>query len=307
MSPKVFLPVPVHAKNDLESLPLSPMLKFLGKPGASRSWTTGLIATAFLLGACGSGDDDEVAKKVEKEPATESTALEVTTTTVAPEPEYRSFVAHAKASVTSVMIYDTPGGEQKKLDLEVNGSLQPVAISNPINEFGTPLAFLVKTPNIVLDDEVYHEVYLPVRPNQSTGYIKGADVDIFYTDFSVEIDLGDKTLSVYSEGEVSASYPVAIGTDANKTPQGKFYLKELLDLENKSGGYGPLAYGLSGHSDSILNSDEFPDGVIGIHGTNKPELIGQAVSHGCVRMENSTILELAAMELPLGTPVTIQN
>ena len=27
-------------------------------------------------------------------------------------------------------------------------------------------------------------------------------------------------------------------------------------------------------------------GPVAIHGTNQPELIGQAISHGCVRMRN---------------------
>ena len=30
-------------------------------------------------------------------------------------------------------------------------------------------------------------------------------------------------------------------------------------------------------------------GIVGMHGTNTPQLIGQAVSHGCVRMRNADI------------------
>ena len=52
--------------------------------------------------------------------------------------------------------------------------------------------------------------------------------------------------------------------------------------------------------------DEFNggDGVIGIHGTNEPEAIGSDVSHGCIRVDNDTITQMAGM-LPLGTPVHI--
>lgn len=42
----------------------------------------------------------------------------------------------------------------------------------------------------------------------------------------------------------------------------------------------------------------------GIHGTNKPETVGQAVSHGCVRMRNEDIERLFGM-VPVGTPVYI--
>jgi hypothetical protein len=41
-----------------------------------------------------------------------------------------------------------------------------------------------------------------------------------------------------------------------------------------------------------------------IHGTNQPETVGRAVSHGCVRMRNEDIAKLYAM-VPLGTPVYI--
>jgi len=41
-----------------------------------------------------------------------------------------------------------------------------------------------------------------------------------------------------------------------------------------------------------------------LHGTNKPETIGQAVSHGCVRLRNEDIEKLYEM-VPVGTPVYI--
>jgi hypothetical protein len=42
----------------------------------------------------------------------------------------------------------------------------------------------------------------------------------------------------------------------------------------------------------------------GIHGTNVPESIGQAASHGCIRMRNEDIEALAPL-VPVGTPVYI--
>jgi hypothetical protein len=41
-----------------------------------------------------------------------------------------------------------------------------------------------------------------------------------------------------------------------------------------------------------------------LHGTNHPETVGQAVSHGCVRLRNEDIAQLYAM-VPVGTPVYI--
>ena len=41
-----------------------------------------------------------------------------------------------------------------------------------------------------------------------------------------------------------------------------------------------------------------------IHGTNQPQTVGRAVSHGCVRLRNEDIVKLYAM-VPVGTPVYI--
>ncbi|MGI9077632.1 MAG: L,D-transpeptidase, partial [Gemmatimonadaceae bacterium] len=41
-----------------------------------------------------------------------------------------------------------------------------------------------------------------------------------------------------------------------------------------------------------------------LHGTNKPESIGQAVSHGCIRLRNEDIEHLYGM-VKIGTPVFI--
>jgi lipoprotein-anchoring transpeptidase ErfK/SrfK len=43
---------------------------------------------------------------------------------------------------------------------------------------------------------------------------------------------------------------------------------------------------------------------IAVHGTNKPELLGQSVSHGCIRMTNEAARRLYH-EVEVGTPVII--
>ena len=43
-----------------------------------------------------------------------------------------------------------------------------------------------------------------------------------------------------------------------------------------------------------------------IHGTNQPQTVGRAVSHGCVCLRNEDIAKLYAM-VPVGTPVYISR
>jgi len=62
---------------------------------------------------------------------------------------------------------------------------------------------------------------------------------------------------------------------------------------------------LSAFSPTLVDTEAFADGVIGIHGTNRPELIGSDVSHGCVRLRNEDVLDLERRQVPLGMPVTI--
>ena len=47
-------------------------------------------------------------------------------------------------------------------------------------------------------------------------------------------------------------------------------------------------------------------GEYAIHGTNRPELIGGFVSHGCIRMYNSDIRELYRL-VAIGTPVVVEQ
>jgi lipoprotein-anchoring transpeptidase ErfK/SrfK len=43
---------------------------------------------------------------------------------------------------------------------------------------------------------------------------------------------------------------------------------------------------------------------IAIHGTDQPELLGDAISHGCIRMSNEDVLRLYE-EIEVGTPVIV--
>lgn len=147
------------------------------------------------------------------------------------------------------------------------------------------------------------EVLLPVRPNGTTGWIKLAGRELSRNPFRVSIDVADHQLVVFNLGEIWLETPIAVGTGSTPTPIGLFYTTELLRAPNPRGAYGPFAFGLSGFSDTLTNFNG-GEGVIGIHGTNRPESIGRNVSHGCVRVENEVIEELA-MTLPLGTPVEI--
>ena len=110
-------------------------------------------------------------------------------------------------------------------------------------------------------------------------------------------------ITVRKRGGVILREPVAIGKANTPTPGGGYYLTQLFAPPDPGGAYGPFAYSLSGYS-NVLTSFEGGEAIIGLHGTNHPELLGHDVSSGCIRMSNEAIASLARV-LPLGTPVTI--
>jgi lipoprotein-anchoring transpeptidase ErfK/SrfK len=217
------------------------------------------------------------------------------------------------ASETGFASGGTVGGAAVELapsSTNVQSAGGPVAVyadpsaPAPTSTLGPTTSLGSTTTLLVLDrrDGWYH-VALPTRPNGSTGWVRAADVVEHTNDVAITVDTGAHTMTVRRAGHVVLQAPVAIGSDANRTPTGTFYVTDLVQPPDPAGAYGPFALGLSAHSETI-ESFAGGDGQVGIHGTNDPSSIGRSVSHGCVRVGNEIITSLAGIA-PLGTPVTI--
>jgi hypothetical protein len=196
----------------------------------------------------------------------------------------------------------TPGAmvarTDQDLDIHANRGDDDVVQTLPATtEFGSARALMVTAA----DDE-WLEVLLPIRPNGTHGWVRRADVEVRQVTLELQIDLTARTLKLLDAGAEVISTPVAIGSEEAPTPTGRFSVTDKL-VTGTDGAYGPFALGLSGHSE-VLTEFAGGDGQIGIHGTNAPDSIGQAVSHGCIRVPNDIITRLNDI-LPLGTPVVI--
>lgn len=149
----------------------------------------------------------------------------------------------------------------------------------------------------------WEQVYLPVRPDGSTGWIRDRDLTLAWNPYTVRVQLGEHRLVVRKDGGVVARFPAAVGRSVLPTPKGRYYIVELLKQPDPNGLYGPYAFGTSAFSHVLYSFGGGP-GQIGIHGTNEQYSIGHSVSHGCIRIPNRDIVRLAHI-LPLGTPVVI--
>ena len=111
------------------------------------------------------------------------------------------------------------------------------------------------------------------------------------------------------------SFPVAIGKEGWETPPGQYHIEEMvvhpdfLKFDNSvtparlikripPGPLNPLGERWIGFAHG-------EGWTLGFHGTPNPELIGQAVSHGCVRMRNADVLRVYD-RVQIGTPVFVE-
>ena len=101
--------------------------------------------------------------------------------------------------------------------------------------------------------------------------------------------------------------PVATTTIVGKTPNPAWYPPKTIREEHAAEG-DPLPMVVPAGPDNPLGPFKFNLGTTGylIHGSNKKFGIGMRVSHGCFRMLNENVLELAKMA-PVGTTVRIMN
>lgn len=150
---------------------------------------------------------------------------------------------------------------------------------------------------------LWARVRLPVLPNNTTGWIPrdalGGYVDV---DTHLIVDLERLTATLLAHRRPVFRALIGIGQARWPTPTGNFYIRnKLSDFDDPF--YGPVAFGTSARS-AVL-TDWPAGGFIGIHGTNRPEILPGRVSHGCIRLRNADILTLARL-MPVGTPVTIR-
>ncbi len=146
-------------------------------------------------------------------------------------------------------------------------------------------------------------VGVPIRPNGTVGWVKSTDIRLQRNFAHIQVELSTNTMRVYDGDAISIETKVAAGTGGTPTPTGLFFVKELVPQRNPGGALGPFAFGLSGFS-TVLSSFANGEGTIGIHGTNAPGKLGGDVSHGCVRVINTSIVSMTKT-VPLGTPVEI--
>ena len=130
----------------------------------------------------------------------------------------------------------------------------------------------------------------------------------------IEVDKTRRALRAFDlEGRLLATYPASIGSEEKPAPSGTFAIKAI--ARNPTYTYNP-DYGFKGQKAKakieVPAGPNNPVGAVwldltaesyGIHGTPEPERVGKTASHGCVRLTNWDVKDLASM-VGKGTEVT---
>jgi hypothetical protein len=229
----------------------------------------------------------------------------VTVTTTVPEPEPAprckaidheplgtATMAHAAAARGAVSVHREPGGPV----VERFGRLNPNGATTVFGVLGRRVA----------DDcaPSWYRVRLPRRPNGRVGWVRARDVAIVKVATRILVDLSARRVTLYRAGRRLISTRAAIGSTATPTPTGSYYVDQRLLTRDAGGPFGPGAVGIAAYSEVLTGWTQ--GGPIAIHGTNRPDLIGQAVSNGCIRVRNDVLRRILAAT-PEGTPVEIQS
>jgi len=146
-------------------------------------------------------------------------------------------------------------------------------------DYRTPLSSIIRANPSINPNALYvgQLIEIPGFPDSNT------------IPYRIEVSINGRWLKLFHDGELQKQYPIAVGRILTETPVGSYII--VNKAPNPGGPFGTMWMSLSKQS-------------YGIHGTNDPSSIGKAVSHGCIRMQNQDVEELARI-IPNGTRVDI--
>jgi len=148
-------------------------------------------------------------------------------------------------------------------------------------------------------EPTWYRITVPGRPNGRTGWVRAAAVEVSPVQKRLVIDRGARRFELWHGNKLLRSGRVAVGKAGARTPTGLFY------VQSKFVPSAPILGAFAFETSAYSQLTDWPGGgVVGVHGTPWPWLLGQAVSHGCVRLHNADVLWLRS-RMPVGTPIKI--
>ncbi|MGH2855989.1 MAG: L,D-transpeptidase [Solirubrobacteraceae bacterium] len=147
-------------------------------------------------------------------------------------------------------------------------------------------------------------VVTPQAGNDRVAWIAASAASLARVDWELSVSLNERRLTVLHGGRVVRRYTIAVGAPANPTPTGRFAVTDRLLTGDPAGPYGCCILALSAVAPHAIQG--WTGGNrIAIHSTPETWSIGEAVSHGCMRLTLAEGRWLVS-HIPLGTPTVIR-
>ena len=182
-------------------------------------------------------------------------------------------------------------------------SAPPIGLLRTVTPEGETNLVLAYASRRDSDERLWVRVPLSALPNGQSGWVpRDALGDLHLVRTRLVIERVQLRAVLLRDGRPVFSTRIGVGQARWPTPAGEFYVRVRL-RNYRDPFYGPVAFGTNARSPWL--TDWPRGGVVGIHGTNAPQLIPGRISHGCIRMRNAAIVLLARL-MPLGTPVSIR-
>jgi L,D-transpeptidase catalytic domain len=155
-----------------------------------------------------------------------------------------------------------------------------------------------------VDGKRWLNVRLPAwfAHGMTSGWLNAERVNLHVNRWRVEISRAAGTLRILRDGQLVRMAHVATGTDSTPTPRG---LHATYDhWRSTHAVLGEWTVSLTTHSPQVPVFDGM-QAVVAIHGWHAGGGSSGAVSHGCIRVADDSIMRMVALELPVGTPVRV--
>ena len=178
-------------------------------------------------------------------------------------------------------------------------------VVEPIAPLGAGPVWLEVRGVRVVHNVRWVKMLLPMRPNGTEGWMRAQDFEFKELHRRVEIAVGARRLTVFQGSRRVATFPIAVGAAGTPTPTGTFAIAEVIPTGDPKAFLGTYVLPLTAFS-RVLNEFAGGNGRVAIHGTSMPDLIGQAVSHGCIRMRNHDVGRVVKL-VSAGAIVKIHN
>lgn len=204
----------------------------------------------------------------------------------------------------AIPVHDEPGGPTRMLVYRNTIDAVPDELLPLLNwsNAGSPLVLRVIAGG---PDDEYIAVQAPTRPHEQVTWVQSTFFDFGYTSRRIEIDLANEgSLTLFDGDNELLTSGIVQGRDSRETPAHLTYLESGIDSAVPIPVYGSAMLSMASWSEVLgtFGGGNTPKNYL--HGTNLPDLMGERISSGEVRLPNDTIDELITLVTP-GTPIII--